>query len=71
MQQQVGGVEFFERRAKRVDQFLRQRRDEADGVGETHARPVAEVHPAQRRIERRERLIGNERSVAARAREAG
>ena len=38
-----------------------------DRVGETHDQPVAEVHAAQRRIERRERLVGDERVVAARA----
>ena len=58
---------FRERRAERSDEIVRQLADEADGVGEHDRRGAGHVDPAQRRVERREQLVGGERLGAGEA----
>ena len=59
VQQQIGFAQLLERRSKRVDQILGQIGDEADRVGDANVRAGLEVGAANRRIERRKRLIGD------------
>ena len=67
VQQQIGLAQLFQRRAKCVDEILRKVGDEADRVGHPNVRARCEIGAPHRRVERRKRLVGDER-VAARQR---
>ena len=58
--EEVGVVQLFERRAERGHERGRQLVHEAHRVGEEHRRAAAEGDPSRRGIERRERLVGDE-----------
>ena len=65
VQQQVGVGGFGERRAKRRDQVVRQVADEPDGIRQHDRLRAGHVDPAQRRVERREQLVGGVDAGAA------
>ena len=64
VQEEVGLRRLRERRAKRRDEIVREVADESDGVRQHDRFGAGHVEPAQRRVERREQLVG---SVGARA----
>ena len=59
VEQQVGVGGLVERRAERRDEIVRQLLDEADGVGDEDRRLGRRHEPADRRVERREQLVGD------------
>ena len=67
VQDQVGVGGLGQRRPERGDEVVRQVADEAHGVGEDDRRRVRHVDLAQRRVERREQLVGGERRGAGQA----
>ena len=55
--EQIGGRDFLERRVKRRHELMRQPVDEPDRVRDQDLPRVAELHPAQQRVERDEQRV--------------
>ena len=71
MQQQVGLRGLLEGGAKRIHEAMRKVADEADGIRDRHIGPVAEPEAARRRVQRGEKLVGDERVRARETVEEG
>ncbi|MNJ67077.1 hypothetical protein D3C77_632180 [compost metagenome] len=58
VQQQIGIAGFLQRRAKRLDQLVRQVTNETHRIRQDHRSDIRQLQAPQRRIQRGEQLVG-------------